>query len=342
MDWGRLVGICPEVTDSSGNTVINSEVYKFLNRAQSRMLQRGDWVGSVQVIRMCINNGCVTLPRQVERVDEAMLNCVPLSIYNQWWQFVPPVAPYCGNGQWWGHGPFSWTWGHMEDRGYYATFRDINPGSKKIRIYPNSPNDVGEEVYVQGMDDNNQFLSEDPAYNGIKLTLAMPYVESSVFVSSILGVIKPATEGNLDLYEIDTANGNTRRLLATYEPAEKTVQLRRYRIPCSTTGGCAVCADSESTSNPQTLLALVKIKHLPVSRPTDYLVIENAAAFEEMIRCLDKKDADQPQSAAIAEQDAVRELALEKRNRSPKTQIPVRLRTQGTAQPWKKGVGSMW
>lgn len=333
IDFTRLMGICPRDADG----VIDDRVYQICNRASYRMLNRGDFIGSMQLIRFCISSGCITLPRQVERIDEAMLNGVPLSIHNPWWQFVPPTSPRCGGGYWGGYGPFTWGGGHMEDRGYYATFRDINPGSKKIRIYPNSPNDVGEEVYVQGMDDNNQFLLEDPAYNGIKLTLAMPYVESSVYVSSILGVIKPVTEGNLDLYEVDTLDGNSRRLLATYEPSETTIQLRRYRVP-----GFSCCAESDDSTTTKTLLALVKIKHLPVSRPTDYLVIENPAAFEEMIRCLEKKDADQNQQATEAELNAVRELNLEKRNRSPKSQLTVAVRTQGSAQPYRKGIGQIW
>lgn len=331
VDWGRILGICPR--DSAG--VIDPRVYLALNRTSYRLLNRGDWIGSTQLVRFCLTSGCITLPRQIERVDESMLDGSPLTMRNPWWQFVDNIGTRCGNGWWGGWGPFSsWVPGSFEDRGYYATFRDVNPGSKKIRIYPDSPNDVGEEVYIQANDDDNNPIIEDPDYNGFKLTLAMPYVESSYFVSTILGVIKPITEKRLSLYEVDTAN--TRRLLAVYDPDETTVELRRYRAP-----GCCE-HDEEETERTRTLLALVKIKHLPVRRPTDYLVIENPAAFEEMVRCLEKKDANDIQGAIVAEQDAVRELNLEKRNRSPKQQITVAVRTQGTAAPWKRGIGGIW
>lgn len=334
IDWGRVANICPRDADDA----IVPAVYSLLNRSQYRMLQRGDWMGSSQLVRFCISTGCITLPRQVERVDEAMLNGTPLTMRNPWYQFVPPVSARCGDGWWGGFGPFTLPGGSMEDRGLYATFKDINPGSKKIRIYPDSPNDAGEEVYIQANDDDNNPIIEDPEYNGFKLTLAMPYVESSYFVSTILGVIKPVTEKNLNLYEVDTTDNNSRRLIAIYEPSETTVELRRYKVP-----GFNCCSDAaaESTTT-KTLLALVKIKHLPVSRPTDYLVIENPAAFEEMIRCLEKKDADQVDQAQRAELDAVRELNLEKRNRSPKQQITVALRTQGTAATFRKNIGGIW
>lgn len=334
IDWSRLCGICPRESDG----VIKAEVYLKINRASYRMLNRGDFIGTMQLVRFCISSGCITLPRQVERVDQAMLCGVPLNVTNPWHQFIAPMASRYGGGYFGGFGPFTWTSGSFEDRGYYATFRDVIPGSKKLRIYPESPNDVGKEVYIQGLDDNGQYIIEDPDYNGFKLTLAMPYVESSYFVSSVMGVIKPVTDNLLNLYEVDTENSNSRRLIAQYDPAETTVELRRYRVPgfncCTNTG--------EETDSTKTLLALVKIKHLPVSRETDYLVIENPAAFEEMIRSLEHKDANQPKEAAEAELNAVRELNLEKRNRSPGQQIAVRLRTQGTAQPWRKGVGAIW
>src|SRR5688572_30001084 len=130
LDWGRLAGFC--ATDADG--VIDDRVYKLVNRASYKMLQRGDWPGSVQLIRFCITNGCITLPRQVERVDVAMLDGAPITVRNQWYNFVEPIGPRCGNGWFSGYGPFNYSGGNFEDRGFYATFRDIIPGSKKIRL----------------------------------------------------------------------------------------------------------------------------------------------------------------------------------------------------------------
>lgn len=326
IDFGRVAGICARKSDGS----VDPRVYSLLNRSQFRLLQRGDFVGSIQLIRICIDSGCVSMPRQVERVDEAMLNGVPLSVRNPWYSFVDRAAATCGNGYWWGYGPFNWTGSSLLDAGYHSTFRDVVPGSKKLRIYPDSPNDVGKEVLIQAVDDNSQNIIESPLYNGFKMVVALPYVESAYYVSSVLGVIKPETQKNLNLYEADTS-GNL-RALAIYEPTETTPEYHRYRVPgFSTAAGCCN----------QSFLALVKLKHVPVARETDYLIIENPAAFESMIRSLEKRDADKPGDALSAEVDAVRELNLQKRNASPSEQIPIVLRTQGSSPPWRHGVGRL-
>lgn len=336
LDWGRLANLCPRLGDGS----IDPRVTMLANRSEERMMARGDWIGTMQLVRFCIYESCITFPRQVERVEEAMLNGNPLEVKNQWASFVDPIGSRYGNGWFGGWGPFTFNYaggglggcsnnGRLIDRGEHATFRDIIPGTKKIRIYPDSPNDVGKEVLIQGYDDSNQFIIESPDYNGFKLTLALPYVESSYFVSSIVGVTKPITDRNLNLYEVATSTANSLRLLAIYEPGETTVSLRRYQIPgfpCTST-----CA--------QNFLALVKLQHVPVLRETDYLVIQSPAAFEEMIRALEKKDAGQYDEAARSEADCVRELNLGKRNHSPSDQMPIVIRTQGNSQPRRYGVG---
>ena len=326
IDFGRIANLCPRKSDGT----IDPRVTMLVNRAQSRMLARGDWIGSVQLIRLCITDGCITLPRQVERVDQAMMHGVALTVRNPWFQFVDPVGGHNHDGAnyWGGWGPFTCQGANLLDKGYHATFRDVIPGQKKIRIYPDSPNDVGKEVLIQATDDNNQIIIESPAYNGFKMVLALPYVESNYFVSSIMAVIKQKTERNLNLYEVDTAHANSLRMLAIYEPGETTIELRRYQAPSS----CGSCAN-------QTFLALVKLKHIPVSLESDLLVIENLGAFEEMIRSLESKDKNQPQEANEAEANAVRELNLEKRNRSPVDQIAIQVRTMGSALPSKHGVG---
>jgi|SRR5688572_7809941 len=327
LDWGRIMNICPRLPDGT----VDPRVYKILNRSESRALVRGDWIGSVQPVKFCITDGCITLPRQVERVDAAKLDGMILDVRNQWFSYLPRVTDSCGGGYWYGYGPFNYAGANLIDQGCYATFRDVIPGSKKLRIYADSPNDVGKEVLIQAVDGNNQVIIESDAYNGFKMTIALPYVESTYFVTNIMGVIKPKTERNLNLYEVATANNNSLRQLAIYEPGETTVELRRYKIPgMQCTSEC-----------PHSFMAIVKLRHVTLERETDYLVIENVGAFEEFIRMLEKKDSGNIEAAITAESDGVRELNLEKRNRSPGDQISIAVRSQGRAQPWRHGVGRM-
>lgn len=328
IDWGRILAICPRLPDGS----VDPRVYLALNRSQARMLSRGDWVGSTQIIKLCLDQGCITLPRQVERIDAASINGMNLDVRNPWYSFMPRINDYCSGGSYWGYGPFGITGGNLLDKGFHTTFRDLIPGSKKIRIYCDSPNDVGKEVLIQAIDPSNQQIIESPNYAGFKMVLALPYVESSYYLgASPLGIIKPVTERNINLYEVDTANSNSLRLLGIYEPSETTIELRRYQIP----GYCC------TTTCQQVFLALVKLKHISVSRESDYLVIENPSAFEEFIRMLEAKDAGNIEKAITAEADGVRELNLQKRNSSPGDQISISVRTQGKASPWKHGVGRM-
>lgn len=327
IDWGRILNVCPRKSDGS----IDPRVYLALNRSQYRMMSRGDFMGSIQVMKLCITSGCITTPRQIERIDAAKLSGQVLSVRNPWYDYIPPISNTCGNGVWFGHSGFNWTGADLLDAGYHTTFRDVNPPGKKLRIYPDSPLDVGKEVYIQAFDDNSQAIIESAAYAGFKMTVALPFVESAYFVSSIISVIKPQTERNLNLYQADSTANLV--LLAIYEPTETTIELRRYQVP-----GCWTA----NTECPQSFMAVVKLKHIPVARETDLLVIENPAAFEDMIKSLEYKDANQQDAAMKSELNAVRELSLEKRNRSPSDEIPIVIRTCGNASPWKHGVGQLW
>jgi hypothetical protein len=82
--------------------------------------------------------------------------------------------------------------------------------------------------------------------------------------SVITGVQKQVTNGNVRLYELDTAT-LLQRAVANYEYDETSPSYRVSYIPTLDTDA--------SVDNPQTVEIIAKLDYIPVARDTDYLLI---------------------------------------------------------------------
>jgi hypothetical protein len=113
------------------------------------------------------------------------------------------------------------------ERGTVPTFRDLtstgNP--KLLRVYPSDTRDVGgTRILLQGLDQNgNVIRSLD---NGIDIEgeyviQLSPFADSLNYFSSITGVQKDITAGDVLLYEVDSVTG-TQVLLPDTKPRRTT------------------------------------------------------------------------------------------------------------------------
>jgi len=76
------------IREISGCTV-DSDRFKFLlNEATERLLTRGDSMGTVQPIQVCVRRGCVVFPRYVSTIREAKTCNGNLWLKNEYQPYV--------------------------------------------------------------------------------------------------------------------------------------------------------------------------------------------------------------------------------------------------------------
>lgn len=291
----------------------------YVSRAQERLLYKGKWVGTYGRYRVCIQDSCLTWPREIETIEAAAMCNIPIDIRNDWYEFLGSgpgiqtensctLGGFGGNG-WWGFG-FGMR-DQLIDRGDAIAFDDVRGTGKKLSLYADSASDAGEQVLVRYYDSTgNKVYStvSGETIEGEYLTLVAPpaFVESSneVLAGGYYGVVKPLTARMVRVYEYDTV-ALTRRPLAYYEPDETNPMYRRSLLP----GISDTCNGSSSDScSSRTIDIVGKFRQRAVRKDSDELIIQSAEALRLMCQALRKEENNLWDDAARYEASATRVL----------------------------------
>lgn len=258
----------------------DSRIADWANSFQERAWARGRWWGSFQLMRLCLTNGCIILPREVAVIEAAKIDGVPVGMGNMWYQFIKPHLE-CNrivNGspntrcQCCGCGP--WT---VEDRGTVASFSTTTGTNQKIRAYPGHADDVGKKIVFQGYDSNGNWVrlpnSDGVVIDGEEVVLALPFSTTNTIWNpgAPTGVIKELTDYRVLVYSVDATSGDE-SAIADYQPSETEPMYRMVSIPKFNTCGC--------DGAERTMLAVVSLQHIPVSADNDWLLFQNLAAYK--------------------------------------------------------------
>lgn len=309
----------------------SDQFLSYINEAQDRIIKRGNFRGGYQNVRFCLTNGCLTLPRQIIALS-AVKECGRVaSVYNQWEPFVPGGEEcdfisglYCGCP-----GP-KWV-----DKGFYPTFYDIDGTHKKVRFYPRATSDVGKRILLQGYNDSKEWIRTEDAglmIDGMYLTLAEDYVETSIIISSITGLQKVDTDADVLIYEVNTLTGGMKQL-GKMEPDERVASYRRYYN-----------REFDDTCGLRTVSAIAKLDFIPVRVDSDYLFVDDIPALKEMCQSIRFSEMDAPQAkqeAVFHRKEAMIELNQQKQNENNDDSIKIRMRTQGSASLRRSNVGPL-
>lgn len=240
-----------------------------------------------------MDQNCITFPRQIQTIEAFQICTTPGIVRNGWFEFL-------GNGR---GAPGSCGGGNLFPMGdMYCTYSDIVPGAKKIRIYPLNGVDAtpgsGKTILLQGYDDNSDWiLTDGGATEGERLTLIMPYVESTKFFSALVSVQKQRSAGYVRVFEKDTTLADPLGLrdIALWAPDETAPQYLRSLIPgLSGSGSCCSNTtteeDSETVCNKTKVTVMAKARFIPVLNDTDWLQIGSMAALQEMILSVARRE----------------------------------------------------
>lgn len=318
-----------------------------INEAQERCVLAGGetgWWGSWA--KMVFNVSCtdpyLTTPRGVARLINMDVCKRPIPIQNEFYEFLEfstglqaPCVPItsdtcvsrCQQPQ-------------TYERGTVATFSDIIPPDKIIRVYLTDAADVGKRVLLQGEDQNEAtILTMDGLVQvqGVFVSLVSPFADSPMEISKLTGVQKDITIGSVSFYEVDQTTGD-QRLILTMEPGEEVANYRRYYLAALPRN----CCDGATTVQ---VTAMAKLELIPVKVDTDYLLIQCLPALIEMagsVRYGRMDESSNQQLAKIKLLNAIKLLNGQLVHYEGKEKPAIGFFPFGSARLSRAGVGSLF
>ncbi len=315
-----------EVQDSSIPQVANvcntsPEFALLINDAVRRLMRRGDWPSATQPIFVCVRNGCIVWPRYVGQIRKVNICSHPMPVHNLWWEFMSGAKDRdCST---WGS-----RFGHeasLQAYGRTSVFQDVQGDGRLIRAYPRCLNDIGKLITIFGTDNNGQPLQErDSANNwvpGVSIQLANPFGSTSVYVRSIDYVVKAETQCIVDMYAYNVST-NLLEDLAHYEPTETSPSYERTKVNVSWPNTCTAFSTPNCCSAQKGVVALVKLKFIPVKYGTDLVLIDNIDALELEVQAIQFQKAGDRANYKSFETDAISELNRDVNDVTPDDQFP--------------------
>lgn len=258
----------------------------------------------------CVYGGCITWPRSVNAVLAINRPRHHVPVRNHWYEYhtiFDSDRQHCRGGCTGSgthhHGGHS---DHVALSGNHSSvFNPIAKGvSVYLRFYCDNQADIGKTVRIFGVDSNGQRLvgmrPDGTFQEGLVLTFAAPYVQSTVQVRHIEYALKDETQGAVRGYQWD---GTQLWDLAYYEPSETA--------PDYATSTIQGMACSSCSTSPQFISALVTLKAVPARFADDLILIDNVDALAAMMQAIKYGEAGDSDNQLKQETIAVHSLNLD-------------------------------
>lgn len=249
----------------------------YANRALERLWNMPGLFEPYARYRLCANEGCITWPRELETIEAAAVDAVPVPVRSGWYEFI-------------GYGPgnLSSTSGRsvqLLDRGQVCTFDEVQDTKNRVAVNPESPEDAGKNILIRYLDSNKGAVyTDDP--NGdlaegeyVEVPPAGTYSYTSKGVSYVYGVVKPITKGSIRLYEYAMPVGPV-RLLAVYQPDETVPVYRRSLL-----SGCGVGSGTRSVQ----VMGRLRLK--PIRHADDVIPIPHLDALRLGVQAIRNEES---------------------------------------------------
>lgn len=290
---GQPVGLCPA----------NEDFLNQVNEGINILWDEGDWVGKhqrykIRITSDCRGNRCIAWPHFIETIEAISICNSPIGVRNQVFEFIEnavgQIDRSCGVQL-------------LGDRSEHPSMNDINPGSKKLKVYIQRAEAADSQVLLLGYDDENRWIKtfvDGEWTDGEYVNLSTTPQTTTNFFSSLTGVQFFSNDRNGDtyLYEVDTLDADSERWLSTYEYYEETPVFRR-----SILNGLPNrrLNDDEEDSHCQCVIALVRMRFIPIQRDTDYLQISSLGSLKAILEYIYKRDNGKLQDAMNYKQEAI-------------------------------------
>lgn len=299
------IGLCAK-TNSAGVAMVTNEI-------QERLLhdpmapEEGWWGGWLRMlfnVTVGAGAGYIVTPFDIARLILMDVCARPIPLRNGFYEYLEfsrGLEPKTN---------LTWLSQPMEafERDNVVTFATFPTSPRLIRIYMTDNGDTGTRVVVQGPDQNSMAISNVDFTTHITalgevLYLQAPFVTSTNQFSSVTGILKTITRGQVQIFTVDPATG-AETLLSTMEPRETTASYRRYLVNglpancCNTPGGVVQVS------------AQCKLDFVPVIADSDFLLITSIPALIEEAQAYKYSRMDTRAAAGLEQKHHAKALGL--------------------------------
>lgn len=330
-----------ELANVSGVCGSSGQFQSYLNKAVRMLMTRGNFWGTVQLMRFCVYNECLVLPRQVGTVLALNTCGEPVNVWNNWFQFarigherdLERVGFSIDGTRCQGNM-------NMENQGTTPVYFQVPCGKAfYVRSYPSVRADLGKTVTIFGIDSNGQVVRTQNAQGiwqeGETIVNVPPFISSSIRYREITRVVRDKTSAPGRLYYYD-ADNDVLRDCATYDPTDTLPDFRFTKTPGLVRSSCC-----NGVNGSKQVSALVKLQFIPVENDNDLVMIENLDAIGDAIQGIRKSDGGDSAGGEGDMARAVHELNLELRNRFPQEQTPISIRPAGAVGAFRARIGML-
>jgi hypothetical protein len=190
-----------------------------------------------------------------------------------------------------------------------TTTTNWTTGEMYLVAFAASASDVGKtlDVFgcgVNGLDRPNGESIPINAWGSVtEGTWDAAFTSSTALYSTVNRLVKPATDGYVSLYAVEKTSGSM-FLLAKYHPSQTQPQFRRYRVTNATVADSGVQSASHNfntavhsdiipevtSGSAVVVLALVRLRHVPLADPSDILPIDSMQALVFAVRAINAEN----------------------------------------------------
>lgn len=288
-----------------------------INRAQRRLIKRGDFFGLTQQATFVFQGSYIVWPKYVGTILAARSGRRGTQVSNMWYEFTGSWHRH--HGHW--HGDAV-----LQDAGETCLFSEITGGGngQTLQYYVQANQDLSPATTITffGTQFGNQPLQQqvNGAWErGLTLVAATPYSATPVAVTSVDSITRTPTQANCTLYEYDPVS-NTRRLLGVYEPNEIRPRYRRSVIV--NYNNCFGCNPNNPGPQYRQMDALVKLNFIPVVNSYDFLLIDDFDALAFAVQAIKAEEAGDINTANAFFLRAIAELNMTDRDKMPTWETP--------------------
>ena len=264
-----------EVQNVAGCVPTSPQFISLVNSTVDRLMPRGDWKGTVLPVRVCVMKGCITWPRYVDQVRYINGCRRQIAMRSQWYEFLQWDGPrhmhewqgWCGEQR------------DMELQYRAPTYQDIYGPNCQVRIYPRVAADMWMvNVQIFGIDNNGQTLQTQ---NFAQCLGGRNHHPSGFPVRRIGGICfsnRPRVETNHPRRAEHVRLGYGSQSIVgpgAIRPVRDEPQLFAVSIEGGSRSGqsCQGCPCLE------TIIAMVKLKHVRATLPSDLVLIDSFPAM---------------------------------------------------------------
>jgi hypothetical protein len=267
-------GVCPD--DPRVKRTVDEAIERLVNKpalAHKLLLRH---------VKMTLRGSYLTLPRCFDRILKARIDGArSTGVYSVWYEFLSS-----------GPGPENMSSLDLVDSGEVCTQYDPPEDSAGYYMiaFSDSLEDAGKEVFIRGLTPTGAEVRGpyDAVGETLKLSgTAGTAIKSFGLFTMITNVRKPATVGYVFLAAVSPTDGKVYHL-ASYGPTETSPSYRRYQIN-------GLGYDEQDAAFTADLKALVKMRPVPITHDTDFLLVSNRACLKAMCQAIyyyDKGDAE--------------------------------------------------